>query len=279
MKKCIAFFLLFGIAFYYSQAQTISISAARLLPVGSTVTISGIVLNGPELGTIRYVQDGTGGIGVYSAMLSTSVKGDLVTVTGTTDDYFNLLEINPVGSWTVISSGNSLPPAALITPIQISEPYESQLIQLNNVTFSNPGGVFTGNATFNFSANTQPGIIYLRSNSPLVGTSIPAGNVTLTGICSQNNNAYQVLPRDSNDIALSGTINFTVPPTQANISVTGFDVQWQTNITGTTFVQYGNTPSLGSLLSGTGGSTSHMVSFTNASASKFLRKSIFCFRY
>jgi phosphatidylserine/phosphatidylglycerophosphate/cardiolipin synthase-like enzyme len=265
MKKII--FILIYLA-YSCPVDAITIASARALAPGSLVTITGIVLNGPELGTIRYVQDGTGGIGVFSFSLSATVKGDLVTVTGITDDYFNLLEINPVNSWNLISSGNPLPQSAVITPAQLDEPVESQLVQINNVTFSNPGGSFAGNSTYGFTSSGQPGIIYLRSNSPLVGTIIPSSNVTLTGICSQNNAAYQLLPRDANDIIPSGSIAFTIPPVQANISTGGFDVSWQTNIPGSTYIEYGSTPSMGSVQSGNGGTITHTVTLSGANPSQ-----------
>ena len=41
------------------------ILTARLQPLGSSVTITGIVTNGDELGPIRYVEDGTAGIAIY----------------------------------------------------------------------------------------------------------------------------------------------------------------------------------------------------------------------
>lgn len=268
MKKHFVMLLLLFCRLLPSNAQTISISAARALPVGSIVTVSGIVTNGPELGIIRYIQDGTGGIGVFSNLLSSTVRGDLITVTGVTDDYFNLLEINPVGVFTLNSSGNTLPVPQIVPASLLSEPFESQLVQIQNVTFSNPGGVFSGNATLNFTANGQPGVIYLRSNSPLVGTTIPAGSITLTGICSQNNAAYQVLPRDANDLVPSGSIYFTTPLSQVNTTSTGFDVTWQTNIAGSTFVEYGTTPAFGSMSTGASGVTNHSVSISGASASQ-----------
>ena len=32
---------------------------------GATVSITGVVTNGDELGPIRYIEDGTGGLGLY----------------------------------------------------------------------------------------------------------------------------------------------------------------------------------------------------------------------
>ena len=61
MKKVLLFIAicLTGIA----SAQTIA--DARALGVGQTVTVSGVVTNGSELGPIRYLQDGTAAIAAY----------------------------------------------------------------------------------------------------------------------------------------------------------------------------------------------------------------------
>ncbi|MFM7768718.1 MAG: hypothetical protein ACKO9S_12780, partial [Bacteroidota bacterium] len=110
------------------EAQVISISAARALPVGSIVTVNGTVTSGTEFGTIRYIQDGTGGIGLFSTSLTSLQRGDNVTVTGTTAQFQNLLEITTVTSWTLNSSGNPLPTPLSLTPSQLGESNESMLV-------------------------------------------------------------------------------------------------------------------------------------------------------
>jgi predicted extracellular nuclease len=82
----------------------ISIDSARTLGVGATVTVRGIVTNGGELGPIRYMQDLTAGIAVYSSSLSNVNRGDSIEVTGTIKSYNALLEIDPVTSFTVLST-------------------------------------------------------------------------------------------------------------------------------------------------------------------------------
>lgn len=102
------------------------------------------------------MQDGTGGIAIFSSSLNSTVRGDNVTVTGVTTQYQNLLEITPV-LWNLNSSGTPFPTPVLATPSQLNENYESILIQINNVTFTNPGVTFTGNTNYNFTANGQSG--------------------------------------------------------------------------------------------------------------------------
>ena len=59
MKK-----LLFNLAILIVSHQALaqSIAQVRNLGIGQTVTVSGVVTNGSELGPIRYLQDGTAGI-------------------------------------------------------------------------------------------------------------------------------------------------------------------------------------------------------------------------
>ena len=94
MKKTIITAVAIACSSIAVKAQTIA--AARAATVGSNVTIRGIVLNGSELGNIRYVQDPTGGISIYGTSLSTVNRGDSVIANGTLTSYNNLLEITPV---------------------------------------------------------------------------------------------------------------------------------------------------------------------------------------
>ena len=252
-----------------TEAQIISIFDARALPAGSTVTVNGIVTSGLEFGTIRYMQDGTGGIAIFSSSLNSTVRGDNVTVTGVTTQYQNLLEITPVSSWNLNSSGNPLPTPVLATPSQLNENYESILVQINNVTFTNPGATFTGNTNYNFTANGQSGVVYIRSTNPLVGQTIPTSSFTLFGICSQFGNQYQVLPRDMNDLVSNSSILITVPPAPLNITTSGFDIAWSTNINGNSFARYGNTPNLElGTMSGPVNSSNPVINFSGASPSE-----------
>ncbi len=243
--------------------QTISISAARALPVGSTVTVQGVITNGAELGTIRYMQDGTGGMAMFSSQLSTALRGDNVTVTGVTLEFQNLLEISPVNSWVKNSSGNPLPLPVQITPNQLDEPLESQLVSIQDAVFSLAGNAFQGNTNYTFTSNGQSGVLYIRNSHPLVGQVIPSGIVHLDGICSQFGSVYQLLPRDANDLVVTSSIYILNQPTASAITTSGFNINWTTNISGSTFVRYGNTIALElGIVNGVGGSPSHSVSIS-----------------
>ena len=107
----------------FSQAN---IAEARTYAVGATVTVTGIVTNAGELGTIRYIQDATAGIGIYDSDVTYFQPGDNVTVTGTMDNYNQLLEIKDITSHSVNSQGNVQPDPQVIMIPEIGEAYESR---------------------------------------------------------------------------------------------------------------------------------------------------------
>jgi phosphatidylserine/phosphatidylglycerophosphate/cardiolipin synthase-like enzyme len=227
-------------------AQLITIDAARQLPLGSIVTIRGIVTNGPELGAIRYLQDPTAGIGLYSPSVAAFVPGDSIEVTGTTVDFNGLLELNPITSATLISSSNPLPPLQIFTPNQLDETNEGELVEISGAVFANGGSPIAGGTSYNFSVGSETSSIYVRSNSPLVGVILPTGPCNLIGISSQYQTNYQLLVRYATDIIPLGSISIITPLTTSNIITTGFSLHWKTDQLGSSFVKYGLTPNLGS---------------------------------
>ena len=245
----------------YSQAN---IAAARAMPLGSTITVHGIVTNGPELGVIRYFQDATAGIAAYSTTISGLSRGDSIVLTGVTTNYNMLMEINPVNSFSAIAP-KPLPAPILLTPAGMQEQYEGMLIKMAGVTFANAGGVFAGNTNYNVTANGETCQVRVNTSSNLVGQIIPASAVTIVGICSQFSytsatSGYQFLLRDKSDIISSSSIVFTTPLAVSNITTTGMTFGWNTNIAGTTELYYGRTAQLElGHVSAAGTGTTHTV--------------------
>jgi len=275
MKKLTSLLIFLMLLGYQGFSQSITIAAARALPEGSTVTVRGVVTNGSELGVIRYFQDGTAGIAAYSSSMSSVIRGDSVLVTGVTKNYNYLLELDPVSSFSAIAPVN-LPTPIIITPSGINESKEGQLCKMIGVTFANAGGVFAGNTNYNVTANGQTAQVRVNNSSNLVGQIIPAGTVSLVGICSQfsftsSSGGYQFLLRDKNDVISSSSILFTQPLTVSNITTSGFSLNWTTNIAGTTELFYGRTPQLElghSSVAGTG--TTHAINLSQLNPSDLI---------
>lgn len=228
------------------NAQETIVTARK--KVNSNITVGGIVVNGPELGGIRYFQDHTGGLAAYDyTKMANVVPGDSIFITGKLVDYNNLLEISPVTSITVVSSGNQLYSPAEISIDQIGEKYEAQLVRINGVVFDNAGSTFQGNKNYNFRSNNRVGVIRVsRDSNGIIGQMIPSGEVDIVAICSQyayeNNDTltgYQLLPRTMTDFITEGSIRLTSPVSVSNLSEQGFDLSWRTNEQGTSEVVYG----------------------------------------
>ncbi len=277
MKKSFLLALVFLGITALTNAQN-SILEARGMAAGSVVTVKGIVTNGPELGIIRYFQDNTAGIAAYGATLSTVNRGDSVTITGTLKNYNQLLEMDPLTSVVVRSTGNPVPAPIILTPAQLAEEYEAMLVKLNNVLFTDAGGIFAGNKKYQFTSGAESGYIYVKtSQTDIVGQPIPNGPVSLTGDLSQFDYTsptagYQLLPRTIADIHMTSSIYLTTTLVNTNFTQTAMDFSWSTNITGTTQMYYGlsATTVQANLIAGTGGATTHTISISGLSAGQIV---------
>ena len=242
----------------------IDIADARTTSLGQIVTVEGIATNGAELGIIRYLQDATGAIAVYPGTGSIGdfpgevSRGSLVRVTGELKEFNGLLEVDALSDYEVISDNNPLPEPLVITPDQINEENEAVLVTVNDVKFTAGGNIFsTGN--YEITSNGETSEIYVRTNHPLIGEEIPLATVNLTGIVSQFNSIYQVLPRGIEDIEIADDFFLTSSPVQSNISQNGFSINWSTNQPASSVLKYGTTPQLGEEVSFTDLKTDHQI--------------------
>ncbi|NQV02086.1 MAG: T9SS type A sorting domain-containing protein [Bacteroidia bacterium] len=249
MMKNRLIFLAGMLLIYQTGFSQSTIAEARVLPLGTTVTVKGVVTNGAELGAIRYLQDATAGIAAYSYDMSSVKRGDSVEVTGVLKNYNYLLELDPVNSFTVLAGNRPLPAPQVITPNQMSESYEAEIVRINSVLFSNAGSTFAGNTNYTITEGGESAQIRINNSSPLVGEIIPSGEVDLVGICSQfsytsSSSGYQLLLRDTEDILSESSIQIVSPITPSNITTTAFTLGWETDVDGSTELFYGLTPEL-----------------------------------
>ncbi|QGY43427.1 T9SS type A sorting domain-containing protein [Maribellus comscasis] len=247
MKTIVTFFALLISVSLFSQEKIADVRDR----VGQQVTVSGIVTNGDELGSIRYFQDETAGLAAYGTSLADIKRGDSIMITGTLKDYRNLLELDPIESVTVISSGNELPAPLTLTIDEIGEDNEGQLVQINNVTFVNANGTFAGSQNYDFTSGELTGELRINANSSIVGEVIPTGGFNLIAICSQfsyntndNQTGYQLLPRDMDDFVSNASVTLTSPVQIDEITTTGFSLIWETNVDATSEVRFGLSPEM-----------------------------------
>jgi len=270
MKNLIlVFFTLFSSLFFNAQDN---IADARAMAIGTTVSVTGIITNGNEFGSVRYVEDATAGIAVYPGIDWSSwtepIPGDEVTVTGILKDFNGLLEIDPITGFTIESTGNVLPDPQNITPSELTEDTEGELVTIENVVFLNAGQTFTS-TTWEFTANGENGVIFLRSGNPMIGELVPGGDVTLTGIGSQftfsvpANDGYQMLPRGPQDFISTSSVNFVSSVNQSNLTQNSFDLSWSTDNASSSFVKWGfNQDDLSNIIEDLSAVTDHTISIS-----------------
>ncbi len=275
-----------------SQAQVITIAEARTKALGTTVTIRGIVLNGDEIGTSRYIDDGTGGIGVYSLLNSTLHRGDSIEVSGVLGHFNNLLQLSSNVTFTKLDSNKALPQPIVFNGVNagaFAKAYESRLVMIKGITsLANISGttctgaasVFAGNKNYCLNnASATPVRVSNPTNGAgdIIGKNAPSGSIAIVGIMSMFNkgalpgggtttdpqyydttlsSGFQLLARLYEDFILPAKPNFIEDPkptwnlkTQLpNIKENEIEVEFTTQNLGTTFLEFGTTPTFGSSL-------------------------------
>ena len=242
----------------------LTVKAARALGVGSTVTVRAVVLNGLELGNIRFVQDGEAGLALYAQAAKLPGFGELragdsLQVTGQLKLYNGLLEMDPVASFHKLASGVRL--RAIQVPVAEAstafvEANESRLLEIKGVSrLVTPAGLpattLAGNA--NYLLNNLPGTLVrvaVASTGPngLVDAALPtAESFDVRGVLSQyapsGTGGYQLMPRQASDLVRGGGLpRLTEEPVLVNVSATGFTVVYSTLNPGDTRVRFGPDP-------------------------------------
>ena len=239
----------------------LTVKAARALGPGSTVTVRAVVLNGGELGNIRYIQDGEAGLALYAQPAKLPGYGELragdsIQVTGQLKAYNGLLEMDPVASFHKMAAGVRLRavrvPVAQATTAFI-EANESRLLEITGVNqLATPSGATASNlaGNANYLLNGLPGTLVrvgAASTGPdgLVDVALPTTEpFDVRGVLSQyapgGTGGYQLLPRLATDLVRGGGLpRLTEEPVPVDVNPTSFTVVYSTLNAGDTRVRYG----------------------------------------
>ena len=237
-----------------TTGDLISIKEARTKGQNATVYVEGIVTNDDELGSVRYIQDATAGIGIYAPSANSSIKpGNIIRIKGQLDDYNGLLEIKDAGDFSVevISTGNELPAPIEMTADKLNtEKYEGMLVKVKAATFLDSGSFGTGSSNYDIMADGDDYEVRVYQNTDIGGTPIPTEAINIIGIMSQYApddpiGGYQLLPRGLSDFEyLNSQPIFTTPLIQTNITKTSFTVSFETLKDGNASINYGLTDAL-----------------------------------
>jgi phosphatidylserine/phosphatidylglycerophosphate/cardiolipin synthase-like enzyme len=189
----------------YGSCQ-VSIAEARTKSIGSLVTFTGTVTSGSSFGQIRFIQDATAGISVYSSLLSGTDPGDSVLIAGTLTVYKGQLQINPVQSFNIIQSSRPLPAAI---ELSIDNPfnaaYESMRVKLSCAGVSSCESVFDEGwyEVFDSKGSSTKLVIDVPS---LIGKPVLTTPISTTGIWVKVNDDFQLWAQSMADAESNCTI-------------------------------------------------------------------------
>jgi len=186
------------------------------------VTVQGIVTHIIP-NSAFYIADPEGGewsgLYVYHRNTSNVVSiGDLVKLTGTVDEYFNLTEFTNVSAYEIISQGNPLPPFLELSTADMpsgtnhpeNEKYEGVLVRFQDVTIkSTPDsyGQFLIADHSNIWAMVDNGLYAIPASSIVVGDSW----YIIQGIVDYHSSAgFKLNPRNASDMIKQDTIENSI---------------------------------------------------------------------
>jgi len=228
--------------------------------VGTAVSVSGVVTVG--IGTFTadytdvYVQDPTGGVSVYNAaVLYNFAIGDSVTIGGTIAQYRGLTEIT-LGTYTVHQTGHEVPAPRVVQCDDVehafgpapnySEPNESRLVRLNNVTWSGAWPSFSGPITLHDDSGTCT--LYIDGTTGCQSMTPPTGPFDVVGIVKQYagysppyTSGYEFMPRSPGDFYLLPGPQIIEGPRETDIQPYQVTIHLVTADPTTASVEYGTT--------------------------------------
>lgn len=191
-------------------------SGGNALDIGSVVAVEGTVtetdFGGGAANFSGFLQDGTGGINIFSPSLFLGlVRGNRFVVMGTVSQSNGLTSIVPSSSSHLVDRQavpEATPSAVTLADLSANpENYEGMLVKVSNLSLGS--GVWGPGATINL---LDPSLtsVEVRIQSGSTATTTPASYpVDVTGIFGQSdaaspfNSGYFLMPRDPSDVAAS----------------------------------------------------------------------------
>lgn len=206
------------------------------------------------------------GLYIYTATGQTApALGDRVKVAGTIKNFYNTLEISPVTTITVVSSGNALPDPVVVTPAAVltggtdAAAYEAVLVHTEGnvtaVTTDAVGGDTTPTNEFLLDGLRVNDYLYLTSPFPTLGDRL-----SVTGILRYANNNSKLEPRSAADVV---TLTSTPPTLTAFGPATAYIGVGDANMTTIPVmtVTLNKAPTVDTVVTITSGDTSKLQAF------------------
>jgi hypothetical protein len=189
------------------RADVLANDAGKYYQVSSTPVIS----YARSTRNQKYIQDATAGIlidDVPGTISTVMVAGDAISgLKGQTSLFNGLLQLLPSENATVASSGNTITPQ-VVTAADITasiETYESELVQINNASFTTADGtmVFALNTNYNLNDGSDIAFRAMFSEANYIGQIVPPGIANRVVLVAEFNGVAQVASRSLADTTLS----------------------------------------------------------------------------
>ncbi|MCK4247172.1 MAG: hypothetical protein KAT49_00410 [Methanomicrobia archaeon] len=167
--------------------------------LGETVSIQGVVTAPPGVfrDDVMYIQDSTAGIKVYSRVLrDLDIElGDIVTIEGVIDRYYENIEIKFLKTEKISICGNETP-YPLSLSIKEAKQREGSFIKIEGTVNS----VYKNK--FYLEDENDEIIVYIDKDTGISITVKKGDKVQVSGIISLYKGEMEILPRYNNDIQL-----------------------------------------------------------------------------
>jgi len=225
------------------EPQEVNIAAARNLPLGTPVIVSGTLTVADELGGPAFIQDETGGIALFDADVHGEGIfniGDSIRVTASIGAFNEQVQLVNVTNLQSFGPASKVIAPLTVNISQITNALEGQLITISYASFTDTRGLLFPES--NYSITDGTGNLQLRIDGDvesLVGREIPDTAVTITGVLGSFRGTLQLLPRFIQD--LPGTTEFTPAGTKIPIARTLDVMTWNMEFFGSTLNDFGPT--------------------------------------
>jgi hypothetical protein len=192
----------------------LSIAAARVQPVGSTLTVRGVVTaEAGRLGTppLLAIGDATGGIVVrLPDGLVGPTRGQAIVVSGALADPYGQLEIRPTESGLTLDGDGSVPEVVDLPLSGPNESTEGRLVRLAGIVIARPTKSTSGDIALSVETSNGTRIrVMADASSGLTQASfVPGARYRIVGIAGQRASrkgapdGYRVWARDRHDVTL-----------------------------------------------------------------------------
>lgn len=194
------------------QVQDLAGLRAITLPSTDVITVAGevFVTHTESFRNQKWVQDATAGVLIddNAGIITTAiVRGDGLTgITGTISEFNGLLQFTPTADTGAPTSTNNMPAPQVVTLAMLNtnaEDYESELVQINGVSFDNADGTVAFSNGSEEPISLGADVFTHRSlfNVDYIGLPLPTAPSDIVGFITERANGYSVQARDRSDVS------------------------------------------------------------------------------